>query len=237
MNPAGILPLRLLPAFAGAIIVTLAVFTFMQRLIAQSQNRDITLAVHENIRIIEVDETPAETEQKQPETEEPSIEEPVMAPLVMNPDTASSAPLAKPVMDTADIAFDINLATIAGVGTSWNAPAGAGAMDLGSGKDASAYIQVTPFDTRKPNVPKTAWQNKISGWVLLAFSLTPEGHTQDIRILDANPRGVFEDEVISAVKDWRYSISVRGKHGGKIILTQRVEINWQDYAHNIPNGN
>ncbi|AQA19148.1 hypothetical protein BST95_13755 [Halioglobus japonicus] len=96
-------------------------------------------------------------------------------------------------------------------------------------------MEVVPYNTRKPNVPEVAWENKISGWVLVAFTVTPEGATRNVRILDARPRGVFEEKVIAAVEDWRYTLSFKGKQRSNLVLTQRVEVHWEDYPQNLPN--
>ena len=97
------------------------------------------------------------------------------------------------------------------------------------------FVEVVPFNTRRPNVPDAAWQNKVDGWVLVAFSVTPEGRTKDIRVLDAKPRGVFEEKVIAAVEDWTYRVSFYGQVSGQLVLTQKVEVQWKDYPQNMPN--
>lgn len=94
---------------------------------------------------------------------------------------------------------------------------------------------MVPYDTRRPNVPEVAWQNKISGWVMVAFRVTPDGHTQDVRVLDGNPRGVFEDQVVSAVEDWKYKVNFYGGASGSVVLTQKVDVAWQNYPQNMPN--
>ena len=71
--------------------------------------------------------------------------------------------------------------------------------------------------------------------MLVAFTVTPRGETQNVRVLDANPRGVFEEKVISAVEDWQYSVSFSRKSASNVVLTQRVEVRWQDYPNNLPN--
>src|SRR5690606_8911056 len=121
-------------------------------------------------------------------------------------------------------------------GDSWRAPMGAGGVAVGTpGGDAQGYIEVVPFDTRRPNVPTVAWENKIDGWVLVAFAVTPAGRTRDVRVLDASPRGVFEEKVIAAVEDWTYRVSFSGQVTGSIVLTQKVEVHWKNYPQNLPN--
>ena len=112
---------------------------------------------------------------------------------------------------------------------------GGGGEVVVGGRDAQGFIEVVPYDTRRPNVPEVAWQNKIDGWVLVAFSVTRDGRTRDVRVLDASPRGVFEEKVMAAVADWKYNVSFSGDLQGDVILTQKVEVQWQNYPQNLPN--
>ena len=105
----------------------------------------------------------------------------------------------------------------------------------GGGQDGRGFVEVVPFNTRRPNVPDAAWQNKIDGWVLVAFSVTPQGRTRDVRVLDARPRGVFEEKVVAAVEDWTYRVNFYGEVTGKMVLTQKVEVQWKNYPQNLPN--
>jgi TonB family protein len=122
-------------------------------------------------------------------------------------------------------------------GTTWSAPMiGGGDVTLsGRGVDPRGFVEVVPFNTRKPNVPELAWKNQVSGWVLVAFNVSAEGNTRNIRVLDASPRGVFEEKVIAAVNDWRYSVHTKGPVDGDVVVTQKVEVRWQDYPRNLPN--
>ena len=117
----------------------------------------------------------------------------------------------------------------------WDTPMSADAVNIleGQGVGAQAYVDVVPIGTRTPNVPELAWKNKINGWVLVAFNVLPNGRTKNIRVLDASPRGVFEEKVILAVEDWIYSVHYFGDLKGEIILTQKVEIEWKAYPNNL----
>ncbi len=106
---------------------------------------------------------------------------------------------------------------------------------MANGQDARGFVEVVPIDTRRPNVPEVAWQNKVDGWVLVAFSVTPQGRTRNIRVLDASPRGVFEEKVVSAVADWRYDVTFAGSVKSDVVVTQKVAVQWRNYAQNLPN--
>jgi TonB family protein len=122
------------------------------------------------------------------------------------------------------------------VGSSFSAPVGAAGVNIpGGGQDARGFVEVVPYNTRRPNVPEVAWQNRISGWVLVAFTVTPQGRTRDVRVLDARPRGVFEESVVAAVKDWQYRLEFSSRNPYSVSLTQKVEVEWKNYPQNLPN--
>lgn len=229
--------MRLLPALLGALLVTLAIFLFMHSLIQRGKEEGAPVIVYNDVQVVPPRREEPPPEDQAPREEPETVEEPSMEPLAV---AAVTAPAPVPA-DTLEIpalelaAGDIN---IAAAGERWTAPLGGGAGSgevVVGGRDAQGYIEVVPFDTRRPNVPEVAWQNKIDGWVLVAFSVTPDGRTRDVRVLDASPRGVFEEKVIAAVADWKYEVSFSGELKGDVILTQKVEVHWQNYAQNLPN--
>ena len=152
---------------------------------------------------------------------------------------AVSPPTPEPATDLELPALDLGVGdiNIQAVGTKWSAPLGVGGVKFsgGGGVDAQGFVEVVPFNTRRPNVPEVAWQNKIDGWVLVAFSVTPQGNTRNVRVLDARPRGVFEEKVVAAVEDWNYRVSFSSKVKSDVLLTQKVEVLWKYYPQNLPN--
>lgn len=228
--------MRMFPALFGAVLVTLAVFLFMHGLIQSGNEEGAPLAVYTDVQIVHNPPEEPPPKQQEAETQPEPTDEPTMETLAVtavNPIAPTAEKLEIPALDLG--VGDIN---IAAVGDRWRAPLGSGTGGVqgnAGGSDAQGYIEVVPFDTRRPNVPEVAWQNKIDGWVLVAFSVTPDGHTRDVRVLDASPRGVFEEAVIAAVEDWRYRISFSGKARGDVVLTQKVEVLWTNYPQNLPN--
>ncbi|TDG13669.1 TonB family protein [Seongchinamella unica] len=225
------LPLRLFPAFFGALGLTLAIFLFMQGLIQRSEEGSIRLPVYQRVEILQPPPTAEEPEDK-PQQEESPTDQPLMDALQLaTPAPQLTTELTMPVLDPGLPEIEVRP-----VGSSFSAPLGAAGVNIpGGGQDARGFVEVVPFNTRRPNVPEVAWQNKISGWVLVAFTVTPRGDTRDVRVLDANPRGVFEEKVIAAVQDWQYSVSFSRQSSANLVLTQRVEVRWQDFPNNLPN--
>lgn len=225
--------MRFFAALVGAIIITVAIFLFMQTLIESRQQQDVVLPLHTLV------EMPREKpEQEEPEPEEKPIEEPLQEPIMESLEVAPSTPEPAPDLEISTPDMLLGDISIQATGDRWRGPVGLGGVAVagaGGGEDAQGYIEVIPYDTRKPNVPEAAWQNKISGWVLVAFKVTGDGRTTDVRVMDANPRGVFEEKVVAAVEDWRYRVNFRGRDSGSVVLTQKVEVSWANFPNNMPN--
>ena len=56
----------------------------------------------------------------------------------------------------------------------------------------------------QPTYPNRAAAQGIEGWVLVEYTVTTLGTVSDIRILDAEPKGVFDRSAINSVGKWRY---------------------------------
>lgn len=220
-------------ALAGAVCITVAIFLFMQSLIESGQQAELVLPLQQIVAVRE-----PEPEREQPEPEEQPPEEPLEEPIMESLQVAAPTPEPAPDLDIPALDLGIGDIRIQAAGSRWNGPVGRAGIAVpsgGGGEDAQGYIEVIPFDTRRPNVPDVAWENRISGWVLVEFRVTANGSTRDVRVLDANPRGVFEDKVVAAVSDWRYNVNFHDKPLTAVVLTQRVEVSWENYPDNMPN--
>jgi periplasmic protein TonB len=227
--------MRLIPALFGALLITLAVFLFMHSLIQRGKDEGVPVVVYNDVQIVQPQEEEPPPQEQAPEAEPETVDEPTMEPLAVET-ISPAAPLPADTLEIPALDMAAGDIDIASAGRHWSAPlSGGGGEVVVGGQDAQGYIEVVPFDTRRPNVPEVAWQNKIDGWVLVAFSVTAQGRTRDVRVLDASPRGVFEEKVIAAVEDWTYRISFSGELKGDVILTQKVEVKWQNYPQNLPN--
>ena len=228
--------MRFLIALAGALLITVLVFLFMRSLIENRREEGVDLVVYNNVEILRREEP-----EEEPDVEEEQPEEPPEEPTMDAMDVIQvSPPTPEPATELEIPALDLAMGDISiqAVGDRWRAPLGRGADVVnmaGGGQDARGYVEVVPFNTRRPNVPEVAWQNQIDGWVLVAFTITPEGRTRDVRVLDARPRGVFEEKVISAVEDWQYRLNFSSRNQYDVTLTQKVEVLWQNYPQNLPN--
>ena len=77
----------------------------------------------------------------------------------------------------------------------------AGGPYLGGGPSDA---DVVPLVRVNPRYPPRANARGIEGWVWLEFTITPQGTTKDIVVLDADPKGYFERAAKNAVKKYKY---------------------------------
>lgn len=220
--------MRFIAAFTGALVITVALFIFMQLLIENRQNANTILPIFEPIEIV-----PQKQLVQQPET--PPVQQDQAEPRMDELQISSPTPQPSVEMELPALDLTVGGLDIRASGGRWNTPLSAGVVNIleEGGVGAQGYVEVVPIGTRMPNVPELAWKNKINGWVLVAFNVQSNGRTHNIRVLDANPRGVFEEKVIAAVEDWMYSVQYFGDLKGDIVLTQKVEVEWQHYPRNV----
>lgn len=61
-----------------------------------------------------------------------------------------------------------------------------------------------PLLTPNPKYPRRARRAKISGWVNISFTITPQGTVTDLVILAAEPEGIFDQTTLNTVKKWKF---------------------------------
>jgi periplasmic protein TonB len=57
---------------------------------------------------------------------------------------------------------------------------------------------------RVPTYPPRAERRGIEGWVHMSFVIQPDGSVDEVKVLDAEPQGVFDREAVAALKMWRF---------------------------------
>jgi len=74
-----------------------------------------------------------------------------------------------------------------------------------TGAEAVPYARdLTPVATPEPAYPPQAFRDRIEGWVEVEYTVRESGATDDIRVVAAEPAGVFDASAVGAVADWRY---------------------------------
>ena len=76
------------------------------------------------------------------------------------------------------------------------AAAGVSPASLGASLKRTRYIA--------PDFPAKALAQHVSGSVTVEYTVDVNGDTRDVRVIEANPPGVFEHSAITAIKRWHY---------------------------------
>lgn len=74
-----------------------------------------------------------------------------------------------------------------------------------------------------PRYPTAAMRANQEGWVELSFTITPGGDVSDVKVLDAQPRHVFDRAAIDAVSRWKYQPATQDGAPVASIKRQRIE--------------
>lgn len=61
-----------------------------------------------------------------------------------------------------------------------------------------------------PSYPPQALRSRTEGWVELSFTITADGTVDDVEVVDAAPRRVFDREAMRALSQWRFTPRTEG---------------------------
>lgn len=96
--------------------------------------------------------------------------------------------------------------------------------DLAAAPRAGAALSdmdVVPLVRIAPEYPPRAARMGISGWVLLEFTVTAAGTTDDVRVVDSDPPGTFDRAATRAVEKFKYRPKIEN---GKPVPRSGVQI-------------
>lgn len=77
-------------------------------------------------------------------------------------------------------------------------------MTAGSDRDVIPLVRIPP------DYPPRAQARGIEGWVRVQFTITPTGTVKDAIVVEAEPKGMFEDAALKSIVRWRYNPRVEG---------------------------
>lgn len=175
--------MRLVFSVVLSLLVTLALFWFMQWLITSGQQELARPEDRMQVEIVRVrqDEEVQEREREPPRP--PQQDErpppPPMEQLRTTRPNLSGVGISTPRIET-------------GV----TGGAGIGSMQEGD---------PIPVATIPPQYPREAQMQGIEGYVRIEFTINPDGSVSDARVIDAQPRrGIFDREALRAISRWRF---------------------------------
>jgi protein TonB len=112
-----------------------------------------------------------------------------------------------------------------------NAPDVQAALSLDRGRvgtpGGGADMDVIPLVRVNPQYPPRAQSAGIEGWVHLRFTVTAQGTTADIQIVDADPKGYFEQSARKAVEKYKYKPRIENgsstpRPGVEVVLAYKL---------------
>lgn len=174
--------IRWLISLVLAALITLGLFYFMQALIATGSQLEQRANV---VRIVDatMPEIAMEVirDVERPEEIE-QVEETPPPPENRNVDMDNSGNLG---IDTSGADVDIGL-DIGGVGLS------------------ATDGEMLPLVNIQPTYPTRAAQRGIEGWCQVSFTVTASGGVENVVVIDAEPRGMFDSSSIRAAERFRF---------------------------------
>jgi len=168
--------------------VTFGLFSFMAYLISSSDRSKEEQ--QENI-IVEVNTTPPKSSAEQRRRVPPPPPPPPKTP------PKPQAPEPEASNNSGGISFNLPGVNLGGASTSISAP---GAF----GRDGDA----TPIVRIEPKYPIQAARDGKEGWVKLSFTINEIGGVDDVTVIDAQPKRIFDKEAKRALRKWKYKPKV-----------------------------
>lgn len=216
----------------AALLVALALFLLMQWLIRPPQGPGDVRRVLPEVEIV----------QPAPEQEQEDLASPDSAP---PPPPAAPPSLARPDLPAMQVPalsaapLDVGPVTLptqlssgglklgsSGAFGGFAGGGGGGGGGYGTGQGFKGRPLI-PLSTARPQMPEWACKQGIRGWVEVVFTVLPEGKVTNVRLIDADPRGVFEAAAIESVAHWIYASYSKARE-----VKQRVEMDPADCAYN-----
>lgn len=172
-----------------AVVVTVAAFYLMHRLISGTDGERERLDPPPGIRFGPVDiEQDIQTKERRKPEPPPPPDTPPPPPDIQVSDVRQT-PMEMPRMEMPNL----------------NLGVGAGPPVLGNvGIDRGAEGDVVPLVRINPQYPRDAAMNQIEGFVTIEFTITETGSVRDPQVIESEPPRVFDREAIRAILRWKF---------------------------------
>lgn len=95
-------------------------------------------------------------------------------------------------------------------------------MNTQPDQDARPVVRVNP------KYPMDALRNGVQGWVKLAFDISEIGQVINVKIIDSEPKRVFDKAAKQALRKWKYRAkSIEGKQVQQHNFTVQLDFNME----------
>ncbi|MDM4770103.1 energy transducer TonB [Solimonas sp. SE-A11] len=233
--------MRLLASLLLGLVIVFGLFWLMQWMIRPSERHAVeAVTVVEAVEMVEVqpeDTSPQDLEAAADEPPPPPAAPPSLArpdlPTMSFPASApvDAGPIKIPAINTSSLGLggsSLNgsglFGGFAGRGGGSGSGGGGGGIGKGEGFKGKPLI---PLSTARPQMPEWACKQGIRGWVEVVFTVMPNGRVSEVKLVDADPRGVFEVAAIESVGNWIYQSTGKAR-----TVKQRVDMLPEDCIYN-----
>ena len=91
------------------------------------------------------------------------------------------------------------------------------------GADQVQNQDLAPISIEAPEYPRRAFRDGREGTVEVEFTVTADGTTDDIEVVNARPRGTFDRAAKEAVEEWRFQPQIEDGRPAEVRLRQTLE--------------
>ena len=184
-------------ALAGALALNTALFAFMPYLQDSDQVRPAFDRPLYDIQVIRIKRPDSQVKRKSDPPPEPP-----------QPPSRPRPSMPQPLQAKLSLPFEINPRLPAGPGTLALPPVQAEVFDTSALGDAFSVGELdrplTILVRIPPVYPLRAKHRGVQGWVRVRFVVNEEGHVGSVEVLESQPPGVFDRNVIQCVSGWRF---------------------------------
>lgn len=145
---------------------------------------------------------------------------------------AESPPEAESTADLAPESFSTEALVDQGFGASYGSGGGGPAIGGkgGFGSDAGSLVQGAGASDRPARViargeleyPSEAKSKGVQGYVVVRLQVGTSGEIENIKIVESNPRGYFDQSVLKFVNSWKFEPGVKSGKVASTWLDQKV---------------
>ncbi|CAM3061051.1 energy transducer TonB [Vibrio rarus] len=205
---------RLFIALPIALLLTVFVFGFMTWLVNLGKTPLQVTKPLLSFDIVQVEqESQVQRRQRQlPEPPPKQVQPPKMKS--SHSSNVSSTPMALSHFELPQVSIDTSV-----LGLAISAP---GPLSIGQNQ------QAMPLSRVEPRYPARALSRKIEGFVVMSFTINPNGRPTDIQIEQSQPKRIFDREAKRALQRWKYQpLIVDGKATARKGQTLKLEFKLQ----------